>query len=104
MKRKDEKKLKDLEGRQEELLKMTNEMLMLQFKPLLVVLPMFYLTSGWVKSTYASFVITLPLSLPVPTGFSIVWRNVFGPFGWFVICVMLTGIIFEIALSLIKKR
>ena len=104
MKKKDQKKLKELELKQDELLKMTNEMLMLQFKPLLVVLPLFYIAAGLVKSTFPTFVITLPISLPVPTGLSIVWRNVFGPFGWFVICILITGIIFEIATSLLKKR
>lgn len=104
MKKKDEKKLKELENKQDELLKMTNEMLMLQFKPLLVILPVFFLASSFIRSTFPEFVITLPISLPTPVGFSIVWRNVFGPFGWFIICVLITSLLVEISTALLKKK
>ena len=104
LKNKDEKKLKEMETKQEELLKMMNEMLILQFKPLLIVLPIFFITSSIIRSTFPTFSITLPLYLPVPVGLTIVWRNVFGPFGWFIICILLASIVIETATSLLKKR
>ena len=79
------------------------EMMVIQMKPMIVILPLLFILTPAVKSFFSGFIITLPFSLPIfiqnldkfPN-----WRDTFGPYGWFWICVIFAGL----AISLIKAQ
>ncbi|MFH1095043.1 MAG: EMC3/TMCO1 family protein [Candidatus Micrarchaeota archaeon] len=88
------------------LMPLMKETLILQFKPMLVILPTFILLSGLVRDHFKDFIITLPFQLPIfiqnlekfPN-----WRDTFGVIGWFLLCILVWGLAISIIKSLWEK-
>ncbi len=102
-KSKDEKRLEALNKEYETFMPKLTEMMIIQMKPMIVILPLLFVLTPAVKSFFEGFIITLPFSLPIviqhfekfPN-----WRDTFGSYGWFWICVIFSGL----AISLIKGQ
>jgi len=100
-----EKKQQEAEAEQEKLADLLKESMMLQFKPLLVSLPMFIGISWALRQVFPTFSIKLAFSIPVviqnlenfPN-----WRDTFGPVGWFVIALLVSGILMQVIVSRIE--
>ncbi len=103
MKSKDDKRIDAINKEYEKFFPKMGEMMMLQFKPMLLILPIYIILTPIVKSTFDGFTIVLPVYLPIfiqnldkfPN-----WRNLFGPIGWFWLCVIFGGL----AISIIKSQ
>ncbi len=88
------------------LMPIMKETLILQFKPMLVVLPVFILLSGQMREHFVEFIVTLPFQLPIfiqhlerfPN-----WRDTFGVIGWFILCILGWGLAISIIKSLWEK-
>jgi len=98
---------KDAEKEQGRIPTLMMESMMLQFKPLIVTIPTFLGLSYVLKNFFPNFAIKLAFALPVfiqnldrfPN-----WRDEFGTFGWFVLCLLLSGIIVQLVLDRSEKR
>lgn len=103
---KDEKKLKELEAREPEMLKLTQEMVVLPFRSMVIVLPLFFGALWIVEPLLQGFSLTLPFSIPVPDLglFSLNWRNTFGPRGSFILWTIVFGLVIEQVFSQIEKH
>ena len=103
MKSKDDKRIDTVNKEYEKFFPQMGEMMMHQFKPMLLILPIYIILTPIVKATFASFTITLPFYLPIfiqNLGHFPNWRNLFGPIGWFWLCVLVSGL----AISIIKSQ
>ncbi|MBI5229144.1 DUF106 domain-containing protein [Candidatus Micrarchaeota archaeon] len=117
-KKKDEALLKRLEAKQTELPKLMMEMFSLQFRPLVVVIPLFFLfigTNGFlgidfngiVRILYPNFSITLPFGLHLNEVFSlrILSHSTYGARGFFIVCLMFWGATIELLYTnLVEKK
>lgn len=91
----DERKQKESEAEQEKLSELLKESMMLQFKPLIVSLPIFFGVSWALRQLFPSFTLKLAFAIPVfiqnlerfPN-----WRDTFGPVGWFVLALLIAGL------------
>ena len=103
-KRKDEKRIAELDKESDKLGALSKESLMLSFKSMAIAIPIFFIALWIVKYVFPTFEITLPFSLPVPFRSSnlIDMRNVFGPQGWLIITVFIGGIL-QFAVTSIKS-
>lgn len=107
VKSKDDKRIDAINKEYEKFMPQMGEMMMLQFKPLIIILPIIFIITPIITSTFAGFAITLPFSLPIfiqnfehfPN-----WRSLFGPIGWFWICVIFAGLAVSIIKSNLDKR
>jgi uncharacterized membrane protein (DUF106 family) len=102
----DEEKLRQLEKRNEEVLGMTKEMMLMQFKPSLVTFPLFFVFSFVVKQPPMNAAsISLPFALPVPdlARFTVQFRSSFGPLGEFILLSIFFAMLFELAFTVQKK-
>jgi uncharacterized membrane protein (DUF106 family) len=94
----DEKRKKEAAKMQERVPELLKESMTLQFKPLVVTLPIFFGASWLVKQLFPNFVIVLGVYLPVfiqnlerfPN-----WRNTFGPLGWFLLAAVFGGLFIQ---------
>ncbi|MFN3910108.1 MAG: EMC3/TMCO1 family protein [Candidatus Anstonellaceae archaeon] len=101
-KEKNQQKLEELSKEYDKFLPELFSLSLIQLKPLIFVIPLIIILSGWLKSTFPSFVIKLPFSLPIfiqnfdrfPN-----WRDTFGPIGWFWLSVI--GV--SLSVMLIRK-
>lgn len=93
---------KEAEEEQKRIPALMNESMMLQFKPLVITLPLFLVMSYVLKTLFSNFVIKLPFALPIfiqnldrfPN-----WRDEFGPIGWFVLCLLFSSILMQIIID-----
>jgi len=84
-----------------------SESMMLQFKPLLIMIPIFLLLSYVVKNVFPNFTIKLAFALPIfiqnldrfPN-----WRDEFGPLGWFVLCLLFSGLLMQFIIDKTTKK
>ena len=103
----DEKKKKEADELQAKIPDLLKESMMLQFKPLLVTLPLFIFVSWAIKQTFPLFEIKLAFAIPViiqnldrfPN-----WRDTFGVFGWFILTVVFGGMLMQFVVSTIEKK
>lgn len=98
---------KEAEVEQEKIPKLMMESMMLQFKPLIITLPIFIVLSYVMKNFFAGFFIKIAFALPIfiqnldrfPN-----WRDEFGPLGWFVLCLLFSGIIVQLVIERVEKK
>ena len=99
-KKNDQAKVQEIMKRQQEVMPLLNESMIIQFKPMIFVLPLIFLIPMVLRDHYNWFSIKIPFAIPVffqhfenfPN-----WRDTFGPVGWFFITIFL----FQIAASLL---
>lgn len=104
MKSGDEKKIKEAEEEQARLPSLLRESMVLQFKPLIITLPIFFLLSWSLRSVFNDFVIKLAFKIPVfiqhferfPN-----WRDEFGALGWFILMLIFSGLALQ---ALVGRR
>jgi len=98
---------KEAEEEQRKIPALMNESMMLQFKPLLITLPLFLIMSYIVRTLFPNFVIKLAFALPIfiqnldrfPN-----WRDEFGPLGWFILCLLFSSILMQVIIDRTKGR
>jgi len=103
----DEKKLAELDEKMKEFPKLMAESFVLQIKNLLIILPIFFIAIWSVKELFPSFLIELPVQLPVPRfreNMLFEMKNTFGAYGWFIISLAVFGGLTQYMLSFIDKR
>gem|GEM_PF-1259330 len=106
MKRGDEEELKRLEPEQAELPGLLKESMILQFKPLLFLLPFLLILPNMARSLFPDFVINLSFHVPVfiqhferfPN-----WRNEFGAVGWFWLSFLFSSLSTQLLIGLKNK-
>ena len=116
-KTKDEKELKRLEERQKAMSGLMMESMQLQFKPLLVILPLFLILfggfgfAGLLPMLFPGFEITLPFDMHLNAIFTlnllqtIPVQALYGIRGYFIVCLFFAGIAIELLYSnLIEKK
>jgi len=102
----DEKKKKEADELQAKLPDLLKESMVLQFKPLLISLPLFIIVSWGLRQLFPSFEIKLAFAIPVvvqnlerfPN-----WRDTFGVFGWFILTILFGGILMQFVVSTLEK-
>ena len=119
VKSKNDKRIDAINKEYEKFFPQMGEMMMHQFKPLIVVIPLIFILTPIIKSVFAGFTITLPFYLPIfvqKTGMILNlsflgdfntflnWRDFFGPIGWFWLCVLFAGLAISIIKSQLDKR
>jgi len=110
----DEKKLEQINKEYEQFLPKMMEMSFMQLKPLIIIIPALAILTPFLYDNFRGFEIVFPFYLPVfVQSFHFLfsfdfasffadfphWRNLFGPVGWFWICVLL----FSLSVSLIRS-
>jgi len=98
VKKNDEKKKKEAEVQQARIPGLMKETMFLQFKPLLVTLPLFVGASWLLRTLYPTFSIKLAFALPIvvqnfdrfPN-----WRDTFGVVGWFILSLIFSGLLMQ---------
>ncbi len=119
IKSKDDKRIDSINKEYEKFMPQMGEMMMLQFKPLIIVIPLIFILTPVITSVFAGFTITLPFYLPIflqrfdmllnlsflgDFNTFLNWRALFGPIGWFWICVVFAGLAISIINSQLDKR
>jgi len=109
-----EAKRKEVEKEQEKIPGLMTESMILQFKPLVVILPIFAVVSYLVKTFFPYFQIKLGFSVPTfPYYWMLLrfdlnsfpnWRDEFGTFGWFILCLVFSGIFIQLITDAFEKR
>ena len=101
----DKKKLKELEKRDSEVMQKTQEMMMLSFKPLLIVLPLFWGAYAFILPTlFQGFMVDkLPFYLPSSLMVWLPWKNYLGARGLFIYSMVLFGFILQLVEKLFEK-
>lgn len=105
---------KQAEAEQERIPKLMTESMVLQFKPLLIILPIFAILSYFVRTTFPDFAIKLGFAIPTFPYYWLLlrfnldtfpnWRDQFGTFGWLLISVLISGLITQVVVDQIEKR
>ena len=98
---------KEAEAEQGKIPELMSESMMLQFKPLVIMIPIFLLLSYIVKNVFPTFTIKLAFALPIfiqnldrfPN-----WRDEFGPLGWFVLCLLFSGLLMQFIIDKTTKK
>lgn len=98
VKRNDEKKKKEAEAEQARIPNLMKESMVLQFKPLIITLPIFFVASWFMRSAFPEFQMKLAVALPIfiqnldrfPN-----WRDTFGAIGWFILALIFSGLLFQ---------
>lgn len=98
IKEKNEEKIREYEEKMKETPKIMMEMLILNLKTTLGIIPFLIIVPYVIKILFPTFSITLPVYLPVIkfNNLSLEIRNTFGSYGWFFISFFLSGLIFYI--------
>ncbi|MCX6776641.1 MAG: EMC3/TMCO1 family protein [Candidatus Micrarchaeota archaeon] len=109
-----EAKRKEAEKEQGRIPGLMSESMILQFKPLVVILPIFAVVSYLVKTFFPYFQIKLGFSIPTfPYYWMLLrfnldsfpnWRDEFGTFGWFILCLVFSGIFIQLITDAFEKR
>lgn len=96
--RRDEAALKNLKARETQVMAMTKEMLFLPFKPMIVVLPLFFIALWALGAAFPAFSIQLPVALHWNELLSlqILRPSTYGVRGFFIVVAILAGIVIEI--------
>ncbi|MCL5011472.1 MAG: EMC3/TMCO1 family protein [Candidatus Marsarchaeota archaeon] len=96
-KKNDEAELKKLEAEQKQMMGKMQEMLLLPFKPLIVILPIFFIVIALIESYFAGFLIQLPIALHLNEIFSlhILQSSIYGPRGFFILTAAVVALILE---------
>ena len=105
IKEKNDKKVKEIEEKMKDVPKLMLEMLTINLKSTLFVLPIIILVPYAIKNIFPYFTITFPFAIPVVkfNNFSFEMRNVFGSYGWFWISFIICGILKLVYIE-IKRR
>ena len=109
-----EARRKEAEKEQAKIPSLMTESMILQFKPLVVILPIFAVISYLVKTFFPYFQIKLGFSIPTFPYYWLLlnfnldsfpnWRNEFGTFGWFILCLVFSGIFIQLISDAFEKR
>lgn len=107
IRRNDEKKKALAEKEQEKLPELLKESMILQFKPLVFTLPVFFVLTWVLRELFPFFVIRLSVSIPVfvqnldrfPN-----WRNEFGVTGWFILSLIFMGLLMQFIGGKMEER
>lgn len=112
MRSKDDKKIEEMNKKYEEFSPKIKEMIVLMYKPMIIILPLFFIFSAIARSLYPEYTITLPFDLPVfiksfPFLFQLDfdgflndfphWQGTFGANGWFILSTILISLVYGIA-------
>lgn len=105
---------KEADEEQAKIPKLMSESMILQFKPLVVILPIFAVLTYLVRTSFPYFQIELGFSIPTFPYYWLLlrfnfdtfpnWRNEFGTFGWLLLCVLFSGIIIQTVVDQMEKR
>ena len=105
---------KEVEELQSKIPKLMSESMILQFKPLIILLPVFAIMSYLIRSTFPYLQVKLGFSIPTFPYYWLLlrfnfdtfpnWRNEFGTFGWLLLCVVFSGIVIQVVVDQIEKR
>ncbi|NYZ79561.1 DUF106 domain-containing protein [Candidatus Micrarchaeota archaeon] len=105
---------KQAEAEQEKIPKLMTESMVLQFKPLLIILPIFAILTYFVRTTFPNFIIKLSFAIPTFPYYWLLlrfnldtfpnWRDQFGTFGWLLISVLVSGLLTQVVVDQIEKR
>jgi uncharacterized membrane protein (DUF106 family) len=105
---------KEAEEEQGRIPKLMSESMVLQFKPLLIILPVFAILTYVIRTSFPYFAIKLGFSIPTFPYYWLLlrfnmdtfpnWRNEFGTFGWLLLCVVFSGLIIQIVVEQVEKR
>ena len=106
LKSKDESKVKKAEADQSRVPKLMMEMMMYQFKPMLILLPVLFIFPAFLRSQFPGFEITLPVDVPVflqhferfPN-----WRHLFGTYGWFWVAVIFISLLASLLAGAVNR-
>jgi len=106
MKSGNEKKKKEAEDAQAKMPGLLKESMILQFKPMLVVLPVWYLLAWALKQAFPAFEVKLSFALPIviqnlenfPN-----WRDTFGVNGWFILAILFGGLLMQFIVGKMKE-
>ncbi|MCK4714397.1 MAG: DUF106 domain-containing protein [Candidatus Aenigmarchaeota archaeon] len=106
MKRGDEAEMKRLGPEQAKMPGLLKESLILQFKPLIFLLPFLFVLPNVARTLFPEFVIQLSFDVPVfiqhferfPN-----WRNEFGAVGWFWLSFLFSSLSCQLLVGLKKK-
>ncbi|MFA6035720.1 MAG: EMC3/TMCO1 family protein [Candidatus Micrarchaeia archaeon] len=102
----DEAEIKKCEAEQGKMPGLLRESMVLQFKPLVFLLPFLLVLPAVAHWLFPAFIITLPFELPVfiqhferfPN-----WRSEFGPVGWFWLAFLFSSLLAQGITGQIKK-
>lgn len=109
---KDEKELKKLQETQSHMTGLMFESMKYQFKPLLVILPVFIILfggfgfDGFLISWYPHFQIILPFDLHVPALFSlnVLQEGLYGVRGFFLVSILFSSLAIQLVVSPFIER
>ncbi|VVB73192.1 Uncharacterised protein [uncultured archaeon] len=108
LKKKDMKRLDELDIKMKESQQMSMETIMLQFKSMAVTLPVaFGLPYLLQHFLFPAFIITLPFQIPIPFRpdfFSLTWRDTFGAYGWFWLSFIFLGGFAQVVKGQLQKK
>lgn len=100
LRKKDAKKLDELEPKMKESQKLSMETIKLNFKSMAIILPIAFGMPYIVQNLlFSTFLITLPFDIPIPFRselLSITWRDTFGAYGWYWVSYIFFGGIAQI--------
>lgn len=104
---------KESEEEQGKIPKLMSESMVLQFKPLLVILPIFAILTYLIRTSFPYFAVKLGFSIPTFPYYWLLlrfnfdtfpnWRDEFGTFGWLLLCVVFSGIIIQVITDRIER-
>ncbi len=103
----DEAEIKKLEAREKQVMGLMNEMMLLPFKSMLVILPAFFIVITIITGAYQGFSASLPIGLHTSELFAlkILQPSVYGPRGYFILSAVLFGLVIEYVYSnFIEKK
>ncbi len=102
---KDEKKVKQLTERESQVTKLMWEMMGYSFKPLLVLLPLFWIAYEFVLPALFApgFIVHLPFSLPSNIMFWEPWKDYLGARGLFIYSLVVMGMVLELIATKVLK-
>ncbi|OIO21712.1 hypothetical protein COV61_03675 [Candidatus Micrarchaeota archaeon CG11_big_fil_rev_8_21_14_0_20_47_5] len=93
--------------RQQDAMPQLWESMFLQFKPLIIILPLLFILPPLLRDNFPGFTIELPFQIPVfiqnfehfPN-----WRSLFGPVGWFWISVIICALFISLGMKVWEER
>jgi len=108
LKKKDMKRLDELDIKMKESQKMSMETIILQFKSMAVTLPVIFGVPYIVQHfLFPTFIITLPFQVPIPFRpdlFSVTWKDTFGAYGWFWLSFIFLGGFAQLVKGQLQKK
>lgn len=112
---KDENKLKNMDGEQKRMMDLMMESMSYQFKPTLVILPVFILVlggfgfNGFLIDWFRDFSIQLPIAMHLTgnelLGLNIFHQSTYGVRGFFILCTVFSGLLLQLlVVPLLEKH